>query len=236
MKCFAFHYVDNLCPAICCFGVPNLYSLCLAALAKGVIMRNVSAETMITIKLCVEDYFDNYSRSPSLREISTITGISKSTVQRYIELMERVGIITRTEDGIETPYISKTEKRMVSVAKLGRIPCGPLDEKEEYIEGYVKLPESFVGKGKFFILIASGDSMIEAGIDDGDMIIIKQQDTARKGDIVAALANGQSTLKRYMPDPTIKKIRLHPENSSMEDIIVDNCQIQGVAIKVIKSL
>lgn len=199
-------------------------------------MRNVSAETMITIKLCVEDYFDNYSRSPSLREISTITGISKSTVQRYIELMERVGIITRTEDGIETPYISKTEKRMVSVAKLGRIPCGPLDEKEEYIEGYVKLPESFVGKGKFFILIASGDSMIEAGIDDGDMIIIKQQDTARKGDIVAALANGQSTLKRYMPDPTIKKIRLHPENSSMEDIIVDNCQIQGVAIKVIKSL
>ena len=199
-------------------------------------MRNVSAETMITIKLCVEDYFDDYSRSPSLREISTITGISKSTVQRYIELMERVGIITRTEDGIETPYISKTEKRMVSVAKLGRIPCGPLDEKEEYIEGYVKLPESFVGKGKFFILIASGDSMIEAGIDDGDMIIIKQQDTARKGDIVAALANGQSTLKRYMPDPTIKKIRLHPENSSMEDIIVDNCQIQGVAIKVIKSL
>ena len=141
-------------------------------------MRNVSAETMITIKLCVEDYFDDYSRSPSLREISTITGISKSTVQRYIELMERVGIITRTEDGIETPYISKTEKRMVSVAKLGRIPCGPLDEKEEYIEGYVKLPESFVGKGKFFILIASGDSMIEAGIDDGDMIIIKQQDTA----------------------------------------------------------
>ena len=199
-------------------------------------MRNVSAETMITIKLCVEDYFDDYSRSPSLREISTITGISKSTVQRYIELMERVGIITRTDDGIETPYISKTERNMVSVAKLGRIPCGPLDEKEEYIEGYVKLPESFVGKGKFFILVASGDSMIEAGIDDGDMIIIKQQETARKGDIVVALAGGQSTLKRYMPDPSIKKIRLHPENSSMEDIIVDNCQVQGVAIKVIKSL
>ena len=78
--------------------------------------------------------------------------------------------------------------------------------------------------------------MIEAGIDDGDMIIIKQQETARKGDIVVALAGGQSTLKRYMPDPSIKKIRLHPENSSMQDIIVDNCQVQGVAIKVIKSL
>ena len=199
-------------------------------------MRNVSADTIIMIRRCVEDYFDDYTRSPSVREIANMTGISKSTVQRYIEIMERVGIITRTDDGIETPYISKTEKNMVSVAKLGRIPCGPLDEKEEYIEGYVKLPESFVGKGKFFILTASGDSMIEAGIDDGDMIIIKQQETARKGDIVVALAGGQSTLKRYMPDPSIKKIRLHPENSSMEDIIVDNCQVQGVAIKVIKSL
>lgn len=199
-------------------------------------MRNVSADTIIMIRRCVEDYFDDYTRSPSVREISNMTGISKSTVQRYIEIMERVGIITRTDDGIETPYISKTEKNMVSVAKLGRIPCGPLDEKEEYIEGYVKLPESFVGKGKFFILTASGDSMIEAGIDDGDMIIIKQQETARKGDIVVALAGGQSTLKRYMPDPSIKKIRLHPENSSMQDIIVDNCQVQGVAIKVIKSL
>ena len=78
--------------------------------------------------------------------------------------------------------------------------------------------------------------MIEAGIDDGDMIIIKQQNVAHKGDIVVALAEGQSTLKRYMPDPAIKKIRLHPENSSMEDIIVDSCEIQGVAVKVIKSL
>lgn len=199
-------------------------------------MRNVSADTIINIRSCIETFFDDYSRSPSLREISTMTGISKSTVQRYIEIMERVGIITRTDDGIETPYISKTERQMVSVAKLGRIPCGPLDEKEEYIEGYVKLPQSFVGKGKFFILVASGDSMVDAGIDDGDMIIIKQQESARKGDIVVALANGQSTLKRYMPDPQLKKIRLHPENPTMEDIIVDNCQVQGIAIKVIKSL
>ena len=199
-------------------------------------MRNVSADIIISIRRCVEEYFDDYTRSPSMREISTITGISKSTVQRYLEIMERVGIISRTEDGIETPYISKTERQMVSVAKLGRIPCGPLDEKEEYIEGYVKLPASFVGKGKFFILTASGDSMIEAGIDDGDMIIIRQQETAKKGDIVVALANGQSTLKRYFPDPSRKRVVLHPENSSMEDIIVDNCQVQGVAIKVIKTL
>ena len=199
-------------------------------------MRNVSADTIIAIKRCVENYFDDFTRSPSLREISALTGISKSTVQRYIEIMERVGIITRTEDGIETPYITKTERNMVTVAKLGRIPCGPLDEKEEYIEGYVKLPESFVGKGKFFILTASGESMIEAGIDDGDMIIIKQQNTAHKGDIVVALADGQSTLKRYMPDPAIKKIRLHPENDEMEDMYFSKVSIQGVAVKIIKSI
>ncbi|MBO5090903.1 MAG: repressor LexA [Clostridia bacterium] len=199
-------------------------------------MRNVSADTIIIIKRCVEEYFDTYMRSPSVREIATITNISKSTVQRYLDIMERVGIIFRGDYGIETDYISKTEKEMVSVAKIGRIPCGPLDEKEEYIEGYVKLPASFVGKGKFYILTASGESMIEAGIDDGDMVIIKKQEFAKPGDIVVALANGQNTLKRYFPEPSMKKIRLHPENSEMEDIFVDECQIQGIATKVIKSL
>ena len=125
---------------------------------------------------------------------------------------------------------------MVSVAKIGTIPCGPLDDREEYIDGYVRLPKSFVGKGSFFILTADGNSMIDAGIDDGDMVIIRKQDYARRGDIVVALADGQSTLKRYYPEPENKRIVLHPENEEMDDIIVSSCLIQGVATKVIKSL
>lgn len=199
-------------------------------------MANVKVEIIISIKRCIEDYFDSYNMSPSVREISSQTGISKSTVQRYLDAMERAGIITRSDFGIETPYISKTEREMVSVAKIGSIPCGPLDDREAYIDGYVKLPKSFVGKGTFFILTADGNSMVEAGIDDGDMVIIRKQDYANKGDIVVALADGQNTLKRYFPEPENKRVRLHPENSEMEDIFVTNCMIQGVATTVIKAL
>jgi repressor LexA len=150
--------------------------------------------------------------------------------------MECAGIVTRGELGLETLYISKTERDMVPVAKIGTIPCGPLDDREEYIDGYVKLPRSFVGNGTFFILTADGDSMVEAGIDDGDMVIIKKQDHAKRGDIVVALADGQSTLKRYFPEPENKRIRLHPENKDMSDFYVSELYIQGVATKVIKSL
>ena len=199
-------------------------------------MANIKADVIISIKRCIENYFDMYNYSPSVREISSTTGISKSTVQRYLDAMECAGIVTRGELGLETLYISKTERDMVPVAKIGTIPCGPLDDREEYIDGYVKLPRSFVGNGTFFILTADGDSMVEAGIDDGDMVIIKKQDYAKKGDIVVALADGQSTLKRYFPEPENKRFRLHPENSEMEDIYVTNCLVQGVATKVIKSL
>ena len=187
-------------------------------------MRNVSADTIIMIRRCVEDYFDDYTRSPSVREISNMTGISKSTVQRYIEIMERVGIITRTDEGIETPYISKTERNMVSVAKLGRIPCGPLDEKEEYIEGYVKLPESFVGKGKFFILVASGDSMIDAGIMNGDKIVVRRQQTAENGEIVVALVEDSATVKRFYRKNG--QIILHPENEALSDMIYEDHEVR----------
>ncbi len=199
-------------------------------------MANVKVDVIIAIKKCIENYFDTYNYSPSVREISTTTGISKSTVQRYLDAMERAGIIARGEFGFETPYIVKTEREMVPVAKIGTIPCGPLDDREEYIEGYVKLPKSFVGNGTFFILTADGDSMVEAGIDDGDMVIIRKQDHAKKGDIVVALADGQNTLKRYFPEPENNRFRLHPENSEMEDIYVTNCLVQGVATKVIKAL
>lgn len=199
-------------------------------------MANVKVDIIISIKQCIENYFDTYNSSPSVREISASTGVSKSTVQRYLDAMERAGIISKSDLGFETPYISKTEREMVSVAKIGTIPCGPLDDREEYIDGYVRLPKSFVGKGSFFILTADGNSMIDAGIDDGDMVIIRKQDYARRGDIVVALADGQSTLKRYYPEPENKRVVLHPENEEMDDIIVSNCLIQGVATKVIKSL
>ena len=76
--------------------------------------------------------------------------------------------------------------------------------------------------------------MIEAGICDGDLILIRNQDTADNGNIVVAIVDGEATLKRYYKEKDY--VRLHPENKNMEDIIVQNCKIQGVAVKIIKNL
>ena len=78
--------------------------------------------------------------------------------------------------------------------------------------------------------------MIEAGIDDGDLVVVKKQMEANEGDVIVALVDNQNTLKRYYRDDKNQKIILHPENKRMKDIIVDECYIQGVACNVIKTL
>lgn len=188
------------------------------------------------IKKCIDSFFDTNGYSPSVREIAVVIGTPKSTVQRYLDSMRKMGIVKNGKYGIETEHIAKTERTVVAVPILGLIPCGPLTEEEEYIDSYIKLPASFLGSGEFFMLRASGDSMIEAGIDDGDLVLVRKQEHAKRGDIIVALADGKNTLKRYFPEPESKRIRLHPENSEMEDFYVCELYIQGVATKVIKDL
>ena len=125
---------------------------------------------------------------------------------------------------------------MRSVAIVGAVPCGPLTECEESIEGYIRLPESLIGQGKFYLLKANGDSMIDAGIDDGDLVLIRQQETADVGDIVVALVENENTLKRLEYNERRGRYYLHPENETMEDIYVENLSVQGVAVKVLKDL
>lgn len=188
------------------------------------------------IKACIDRFFDMNGYSPSVRDISVVIGTPKSTVQRYLDQMRKNGLVKTGKYGLETEHISKTERTVVAVPVLGFIPCGPLTEEEEHIDSYIKLPRSFLGEGEFFILTAHGDSMIEAGIDDGDLLVVRQQNHAARGDIIVALADGKNTLKRYFPEPENKRIRLHPENSQMEDFYVSELYIQGVATKVIKNL
>lgn len=125
---------------------------------------------------------------------------------------------------------------LTSVAVLGSISCGVPQLEEEYAEEFVTLPVSMFGKGEFYFLRANGNSMIEDGIDDGDLVLIRKQSEAKDGQIVVALVDNQNTLKRFFVDEKNHCIRLHPENKTMEDIIVPECVIQGVAVKVIKSL
>ena len=98
----------------------------------------------------------------------------------------------------------------------------------------MNLPESLFGQGTFYILRASGCSMTEAGIDDGDLGVIREQNTAEDGQIVVALVDDEATLKRFFHEGD--RIRLHPENPRMKDIFVTDCRIQGVAVKVIHDL
>ena len=92
------------------------------------------------------------------------------------------------------------------------------------------------GKGDFFILRTKGLSMIEAGIEPGDMVVVRKQNSADEGDIVVALVNNETTLKRYYIDKKKRCVRLHPENKDMDDILTKECYIQGVAQHVIKAL
>lgn len=203
---------------------------------KGGNMRTKDTTLIEQIKKSIEKTYEESGRSPSVRQIAKEVGCSYSTVSRYIKEMVERGLIARTSGEYETEAISKMNMDTVPVAVVGSVSCGPLTFAEENIEEYIKLPTSLLGQGKFFILHASGQSMIGAGIEDGDLVVVRQQPTAEPGQIVVALVEDEVTLKRFYPDPENGCVRLHPENKRLKDIIVDDCQIQGVAVKVLKDL
>lgn len=183
-----------------------------------------------------ENFILENNRSPSTTEIADKIGIARGTAYRYLVEMDERNMIEYDGHSIRTEVTQKYKTKLSQAAIVGSIPCGSPQYEEEHIEAYVSLPESIFGSGEFYILRASGDSMIEVGIDDGDLVVIKKQQTAYEGDIVVALVDGQNTLKRYYIDSRKKRVCLHPENKTMEDIYVNECEIQGVAQHVIKAL
>lgn len=197
-------------------------------------MRSKDKTLMAAIEKFVSDYTDSNGISPTMQEVADGVGSSKATVQRYIAQLCEDGILDYS--GYRTMTSTKTKAAAIRVPVLGTIACGIPKFAEENIEEYVRLPVALFGKGNFFILRAYGDSMIEAGIDNGDLVLIRQQNYAAEGQIVVALMEDEATLKRFYPEPKKHRIRLHPENSRMDDIYVDNCEIQGVAVKVLKDL
>lgn len=197
-------------------------------------MKTMSTERFSEIKKFISDYIDKYGYSPSLAEIAEETGIAQTSVYRYMNAMVERGELDMPARRCVTP--TNVKSQAVRVPVLGSIACGIPKFAEENIEEYVRLPVSLFGKGNFFILRAYGDSMIEAGIEDGDLVLIRQQNIADEGQIVVALIDDEATLKRFYPEPQKHRVRLHPENSHMDDIIVDHCEIQGVAVKVLKDL
>lgn len=199
-------------------------------------MRSKSPELMSEIKKYIEDYYLQNRQSPSTTKIAEAVGIARGTAYKYLVEMAEKNMIEYDGQEIRTNVTRKYSGEQTQTPIVGSIPCGSPQYEEENIEEYVSLPTAIFGKGDFFILRASDQSMIEAEIDDGDLVVVKKQVEANEGDIVVALVDNQNTLKRYFRDDENKKIILHPENKKMKDIIVDECCIQGVACHIIKEL
>ena len=197
-------------------------------------MRSKNRATIAEIERFVQEYGDQNGRSPTMKEVGDTLGISVASAYRYITAMADEGLINYC--GVRGITSTRSNTEVVSMPIVGDVACGTPILAEENIEEYVRMPVSLIGRGKFFILRAKGDSMIEVGIEDGDLVVIRQQDVADPGQIVVALIDDEATLKRYYPEPRQGRVRLHPENSEMDDILVESCQVQGVAVKVLKDL
>ena len=202
-------------------------------------MRSKSESLVNDILDFINNYFSKTKTVPSVQKIADAVGIKKGTVSKYLSYMEEKGLISRSNPNyhFSTRMIDRDIPGFMSMPVVGSISCGTPILAEENIESYLSISGNFLGPGIFFVLVAKGDSMIKAGINNGDYVIIRQQSSADEGQIVVALVDdGECTLKRYYKDEKRRKIRLHPENDDLEDMYFDNISIQGIAVKVIKNL
>ena len=204
-------------------------------------MRSKNTAYYATIVDYVNRYYDDFGRSPSTREIEGATGISRPTVQRYLrELSERGEIDYDGHRGIVTEYMRGASEGTSPVLMGNSIPCGMLNEVCDAELESIRMPTALIGSGDFFLLRARGNSMINAGIDDGDLVLIKRCERVREGRIAAFLYdNAETTLKRFKQDKNA--IYLIPENDEMEPIVIsgrnrERLVIQGEAIMVMKDL
>ena len=205
-------------------------------------MRSKNPELMEAIKEFVNRYYREHHVSPSTQTISdAIGGVTRNTVHRYLVEMNERGILSYDRTVKSTEQIAKCRTGYFSAPIVGSIQCGNPETEEEMVEEYVSLPESVFGKGQFYLLRAKGDSMKDAGIDEGDLIVIRIQNEAKIGDLVVALdPNDRNTLKRFGGDePETDSYRLEYMNEAVYPGKVERVSsfvVQGVAKHVIKSL
>lgn len=179
--------------------------------------------------------------SPTTDEISKTLGVAKSTVSKFVNRLADEGLIGRMgRYGFISQGAPRPKSRMPIV---GSVACGKPRLTEEDVEGYISVDEDILGGGgEYFALIADGESMIEAGIRSGDIVYIEKTDFAENGNIVVALIEDgetgepKATLKRFYKDEANRRYILHPENTAMRDIIVNELKILGIARRVLKRL
>ena len=201
-------------------------------------MRSKSKELKQKIIELVDSFFDRYHRTPSLGEVGDGLDITKQTVMRYLREMTDEGTLDYNGKTILTKHVRDlTTQHYKWLPVSGAVPCGDPQTEEEQTDQFVEIPTSMLGSGKYYVLIADGDSMIDAGIMDGDLGSVRQDTKADYDRIVVALdEDNRSTLKRLKFDAELQRPYLHPENPEYDDIYPDELRIQGVAEKVIKDV
>ena len=190
-------------------------------------MRNTDAK-VTQVYNYVKNYLEQNSFPPSVREICAEVGIkSTATAYAYLEKLQKQGLITKTPDKKRAFSLTQKANTFESIPLVGVVTAGTPILAVENFENYYPLPPEFNNsENDLFMLRVQGDSMIEAGIYDGDKIIVKRQNTADNGDIVVALIEDSSTVKRFFKRDG--KIVLHPENQALSDIVLDDVVILGI--------
>ena len=189
--------------------------------------RRPNGDTQQRILECIESFIEANGYAPSVREIGRAVDLkSTSTVHGHLNRLEKKGLLHREAMKPRTIDLSREEKpQMVRMPLLGKVAAGVPILAEENAEGHVTLPETIVGRGEHFILEICGDSMITAGIMNGDYVVVKRQQTAQNGDIVIAMIDDEATCKRYFKEPD--RIRLQPENPRMRPFYARSVTILG---------
>ena len=187
---------------------------------------------------------------PSVREIGKAIGLSSTaTVHAYLAKLEKQGFIKKEDKKGRTLKVIKgtdgqpikkenknfyAQRELVDVPVIGKITAGQPILAVENVTDTFPIPIDFVGNSESFMLTVRGESMIEAGILDGDYILVKKQSNANNGEIVVALIEDEATVKTFYKEKD--HIRLQPENHTMDPIIVPNCQILGKVAGVFRKM
>jgi repressor LexA len=202
-------------------------------------MSDITARQQRIVDFISETVHDR-GYPPTVREIGEAVGLtSSSSVHAQLANLERMGLLRKDPTKPRAMTLATAPRApSVAVPLVGRIAAGAPILADDHVEGYVAVPEDFADDREHFALRVAGDSMVGAGIVDGDLVVVRGQSTAREGDIVAAVLPGpaeeEATVKRFHRDGD--RILLVPENPSMEPFELRDGRIAGKVVAVLRRL
>ncbi len=223
-------------------GPQHLAVLCLLGgiLKGGPMAERATTEKQQRILDVISSFSSEHGYPPSVREIGEMVGLSSSsTVQSHLNTLERRGLIKRDPTKPRALVVAPAEgapppMESVTLPIIGRVAAGVPITATENLEDHFVLPAAWVPRHGGFMLHVKGDSMIDAAILDGDLIVVEPRPTAINGEIVVAMIDGEATVKRYFREDG--RIRLQPENAAMEPIYAEDVTIVGRVEAVIRKL